>query len=358
MSNKPNILRKSSELQRNIIIAILIILILFFSGLILYFLFSKNELKKTNRMPYLEIYGNNVVILNQNDPYVDFGYYAYDLEDGNITKNVGVQNNVDNTKPGIYEISYVVSDSGQQSAVKTRTVIVKSLNHSFDFKLKGSPAIYLKKGNNFTEPGYIANNNLNDTVKVLGQVDGNKEGIYTIYYVLEYNREVAILTRKVIVSASLGMVNLSEEDLKYISNYNIKELHSNYKIVPEHFTSKTKLILAFSMCQNEGTMDDREISSCLKNTLKLKDNEISHLTSYDLINGNIIYDDSNARWSVSYNNLLNHLEKNLENMSSSLKLALEDEENIYIFLSSNDMVYKYTFKKNEDKYIFTSIEIV
>ena len=358
MSNKPNILQKSNSL-RNVIITVLILLIFILVGIILYFMFFKEEKKVINRMPFLELYGNKNVILNKNDSFIEYGYYAYDLEDGDITKKVTIQNHVDIYKPGIYTLSYVINDSNKQSAVKTRSVIVKSDNYTFDFSLKGDKILLLKKGNRYTELGYVATNgnqNLTETVKVFGDVNGDKTGIYTLYYVCENNKEVAVLERKIIVSDELVNINLNDDDLDYISKYNIKELKNNYKSISEHFSSKTMLVLAFSLCKNEGKMTDEEISDCLDSMFTIENNEISHLTSYDLIKGNINFDEASLTWTVSPNLLKEYLEEKLESLKNSLKLSLESKEKLYIYIEDNEYVYKYTFLKQEEKYLFISAD--
>jgi len=361
MSNKPNILQKSNELQRNIIITILILLIFIFGGIIIYFSFYREEPKVINRMPYIELKGDNIVILNENDPYIEYGYDAYDLEDGDLTPKVSVQNKVDTSNPGIYTLTYVANDSQKQAVAKTRNVIVKSNEFSSNFSLKGNKVILLKKGNNFTEPGFTAtseNEVLNDIVKVYGEVDGQKEGIYTLYYVCEDNKELAVLTRKVIVSDKFNNVDLAEEDLKYISNYNIKELKNNYKIIPEHFSSKTMLILTFSLCNNNGNANDTEISSCLEKYFKLNNREISHLTNYDLIKGNISYDETSLTWKIAPNLLLNQLEENLKKLKDSIRLSIENQDKLLVYVEENEYIYKYTFVKQDENYLFVSVDTI
>lgn len=362
MEKKPNILQKSSEQQRNVIITILIIIIFACIAIILYFMFYKEkEVKLTNRMPFVELYGDTNIVLNEHDSFVEYGYYAYDLEDGNLTKKISIQSDLDVNKPGIYTLTYVANDSGKQSAVKTRTVVVKSADYKFDFELKGSKLILLKKGNRFTEPGYMATDgtqNLTEAVKVLGEVNGEEEGIYTLYYVCEHNHEVALEKRLVIVSSTLNNASLSDDDLEYISNYNIKELKNNYKIIPEHFSSKTMLFLAFSLCQNEGALDDNEVSSCLDKTFELKNREISHQTYYDLLKGNISFNQSDLKWNVSTSLLANQLENNLMSLKNSMRLAMEDDKKLYVFVEDDEYMYKYTFLKQDDRYLFTSVDVL
>jgi hypothetical protein len=362
MQIKTDILKNSNEQQRNIIITALILLIFVCLITILYFaLYRETEVKRVNRMPFLELYGNTNIILKEHESYIEYGYYAYDLEDGNLTKKVTVQTDLDVNKPGTYTLTYIVNDQGQQSAIKTRTVIVESEKYDFNFDLKGAAIYFLRGGNRFTEPGFLAireGQNLNESVKVIGEVDGEKDGIYTLYYVCEHSHQVAVKKRTIIVSSTLSNVTLNNDELEYISKYNIKELKENYKIIPEHFSSKTMLILAFSLCENSGALTDDEIISCLDKTFDLKNREISHLVYYDLIKGNISYNDSNLKWNVSSKLLLNQLEDNLESLKTSMKLALSDDERLYVFVENKGFMYRYMFIKKDANYLFASVDVM
>ena len=362
MSNKPNVLRESNEGQRNAIIGVLIFVILVCILIILYFAFYREDkVILSNRMPHLELYGDTNIILNEHDSFIEYGYYSYDLEDKELTKKITVQSDLDINKPGIYTVTYIANDSGKQSVVKTRNVVVKSINHNFNFELKGSKLILLKKGNRFTEPGFIAmadSQNLAETVKIFGEVDGEQEGIYTLYYVCEHNREVAVEKRIVIVSDTLSISNLEDKDLENINNYNIKELKNNYKITPMHFSSKTLLMLAFSLCESNGTLTDSELASCLDKKFELKDREISHQVYYDLLKGNISFKDSDLKWNVETNLLSEQLADNLRSLQESLHLIVENTNKLYVFVEENNYIYKYTFLKEEANYLFASVEVL
>ena len=56
--------------------------------------------------------------------YKEDGFAALDSKDGNITKNVVVTHNIDNTKPGKYYIKYSVTNSKGEVIERTRTVNV------------------------------------------------------------------------------------------------------------------------------------------------------------------------------------------------------------------------------------------
>ncbi|TDU71199.1 PA14 domain-containing protein [Prosthecobacter fusiformis] len=75
--------------------------------------------------PTITLTGGSNVTVNVGSSYVDPGFSAQDLEDGNLTGSVTTQGTVDTTKPGTYVIRYVVTDSsGNQSVVATRQVTV------------------------------------------------------------------------------------------------------------------------------------------------------------------------------------------------------------------------------------------
>ena len=173
----------------------------------------------------------------------------------------------------------------------------------------------------------------------------------------EHNHEVAVYTRKVIVSSELEVVNLSDSDLEHISNYNIKELKDHYKITPNHFSSKVMLILAFSMCENEGMLSDEEITNCLEKTFEISNLRISHQTYYDLINGNITFDEASLKWNVSTNLLIDQLAANLNSLKQSMKLSLEGNGKLYVYVEDGNLTYKYTFIKKENTYLFTSVDL-
>jgi LPXTG-motif cell wall-anchored protein len=75
--------------------------------------------------PTIELFGDNPLILDENEVYVEPGYKATDIVDGNITDDVIVTGEVLH-KAGEYTITYTVTDKAGNTAVVTRTVIVKS----------------------------------------------------------------------------------------------------------------------------------------------------------------------------------------------------------------------------------------
>lgn len=76
------------------------------------------------------------------DNFTEPGYIAKDNYDGDITNNVVVTNNIDNTKAGTYDIIYTVEDSSKNKFETKRTV-----------EIKEKPIIQITPGTKYTGTG-------------------------------------------------------------------------------------------------------------------------------------------------------------------------------------------------------------
>ncbi len=75
--------------------------------------------------PVITLLGGSIVVVEQNQPYVEPGYTAMDDVDGNITELVAIDGIVDTAILGDYVLIYSVSDAaGNQAAPVSRTVQV------------------------------------------------------------------------------------------------------------------------------------------------------------------------------------------------------------------------------------------
>lgn len=82
-------------------------------------------------LPVITLQGNNPFYLDRNSIYQEPGYTAQDQVDidtasTNITSNVEVTSNIDNSTIGEYEVIYSVTDGGGNTSTVTRTVIVQA----------------------------------------------------------------------------------------------------------------------------------------------------------------------------------------------------------------------------------------
>ena len=74
--------------------------------------------------PKITLNGGDTVYLYVGRQYYENGYTAIDNCDGDITKDVVVENNIDSSKVGEYEVIYKVTDSsGNSSEVKRKAVV-------------------------------------------------------------------------------------------------------------------------------------------------------------------------------------------------------------------------------------------
>lgn len=75
--------------------------------------------------PELTLKGDNFMVITAGDDYKEPGYSATDNCDGDITGKVSVSGSVNTFRPGIYKLTYTVSDSYQNTINVTRSVFVK-----------------------------------------------------------------------------------------------------------------------------------------------------------------------------------------------------------------------------------------
>lgn len=80
-----------------------------------------------NTPPTITLKGKNVTIL-VNEKYTDPGYTVTDNYDTNLEDKVEINNEVDNTKPGKYKITYKVTDNSGNETETEREVTVKKPN--------------------------------------------------------------------------------------------------------------------------------------------------------------------------------------------------------------------------------------
>lgn len=85
---------------------------------------TKNLIYEDKVNPSLNINGSKYVYAFVGEEYNDQGYSASDNCSGDITNRVSVENKVDTTVSGKYEVRYSVSDDNGNSSSDSRTVIV------------------------------------------------------------------------------------------------------------------------------------------------------------------------------------------------------------------------------------------
>ena len=173
------------------------------------------KMEPLNAAPIIEAEDKTLTVGDAFDPMADVT--ATDAEDGNLTDKIEILNNeVDTTKPGKYEVTYKVTDSKGASYTKTITVTV---NPKMEV-LNAIPTINaedktLTVGDTFDPKADVTaedveDGDLTDKIEVLkNEVDTTKAGKYEVTYKVT-DRKGASRTKTITVTVNPKMEPLNE----------------------------------------------------------------------------------------------------------------------------------------------------
>ena len=163
-----------------------------------------------NACPVIQATDKTLTVGDEFDPLADVT--AEDEEDGDITDKIEIlENEVDTTKPGKYEVTYKVTDSGGASHVKTIKVTVNPKMEP----LNAAPIIEaedktLTVGDTFDPMADVTatdaeDGNLTDKIEILNnEVDTTKPGKYEVTYKVT-DRKGASYTKTITVTVNPKM---------------------------------------------------------------------------------------------------------------------------------------------------------
>ena len=141
-----------------------------------------------NYPPVITLLGDNPMTLDCKEPYVEPGYTATDIEDGDLTSEVIVTGDVDSNTPGTYIIQYEVTDHDPdypETTIEYRVVNVED-NDLPVLTLDGPTLLAWQLGEPWVDPGYSAEDycwgDVTDLVEIDGAVDADTPGSYTLTY--------------------------------------------------------------------------------------------------------------------------------------------------------------------------------
>ena len=142
--------------------------------------------------PVITLVGDSTVSVTCGDSYQDAGATATDTCEGDLTSSIVPSGgNVDVTSPGVYTISYDVSDSaGNAAQTVTRVVTVEADTAGPVITLNGDNPMTVECGSTFTDPGATALDACDGStpaVTASGTVDTTAAGDYTITYTASDN---------------------------------------------------------------------------------------------------------------------------------------------------------------------------
>ena len=217
------------------------------------------KMEPLNAAPIIEAEDKTLTVGDAFDPMADVT--ATDAEDGNLTDKIEILNNeVDTTKPGKYEVTYKVTDSKGASYTKTITVTV---NPKMEV-LNAIPTINaedktLTVGDTFDPKADVTaedveDGDLTDKIEVLkNEVDTTKSGKYEVTYKVTDNQG-ASRTKTITVTVNPKIEPLNEAPTIDVTD---KEITVGDKFDPkEGVTAKDK---------EDGNLTDK--IEILKNTV-------------------------------------------------------------------------------------------
>lgn len=134
--------------------------------------------------PTIQLVGGDTLWVNPKDVFVDPGVVAIDLCDGNISNQVKVSGTVNTYVLGTYKLTYEVSDSEGNKAIKTRLVIVEDKEAPTLDELVGGSPITTEVNTPFIDPGvkWLDNYATVITTNTTGTVDITTLGNYFLSY--------------------------------------------------------------------------------------------------------------------------------------------------------------------------------
>ena len=143
-----------------------------------------NQTKKNITPPVISLNGSNLISIIQGSSFTDPGASANDDRDGSVA--VSVSGSVDVNIVGDYTLTYSAQDSAGNQASKNRTVrVILAVDTSAPIiNLNGTNPMYIIQGSSFTDPGAIANDDIDGSVivSVSGSVDVSTLGSYILTY--------------------------------------------------------------------------------------------------------------------------------------------------------------------------------
>lgn len=128
---------------------------------------------------------DNDIVIDYKEDYMEPGYTANDNYDGDITDKVIIENNIDNTKLGDYEVTYKVKDSSNNETIIKRKVSVKDKTKPV-IKLNRNVNSYVILNKDINLKDFTAIDNydgdITDKVTTIGSVNTKKVGLYKVTY--------------------------------------------------------------------------------------------------------------------------------------------------------------------------------
>lgn len=160
--------------------------------------------------PQLVLIGAASITLSCGGTYSEPGATATDACEGSLSNAIAIDGAVDTATPGVYTITYSVSDTAGNTATVDRTVTVVDTVAPV-ITLLGAASLTLGCGDTYNEPGATAEDacdgTLSSAIEVLGTVSTGSPGQYTVTYrVQDASGNLDEATRAVVVLADCDIL--------------------------------------------------------------------------------------------------------------------------------------------------------
>lgn len=162
--------------------------------------------------------GNKEIELELNEEYKEEGAIAK-IRKKDISKNIKIKGKVDTKKVGTYEIKYSVKYNFIKDKKELKRSVKVKDSISPEIKLKGNEKVSINVGNEYKEEGATANDNydgdLNDKIKINGEVNTKKVGTYEITYSVKdsSNNEASVKRKVEVKEKSVAKTSTSKSGL-------------------------------------------------------------------------------------------------------------------------------------------------
>ena len=152
--------------------------------------------------PVITALGETAVQTECGEAYVDAGAVAWDDCEGDISDNIVVENAVDTTTPGTYQVIYRATDASGNEAIPVTAIVTVADTVKPVIELSGPSDIPLDCGEPYADLGATAQDNCAGVlpVTITGVVNTNQPGIYELTYTaVDYVGNTASASRTITV---------------------------------------------------------------------------------------------------------------------------------------------------------------
>jgi len=202
-------------MKKRLLVSFAIVFLFFSFATCIYFLYNFWYLNLVNDIK-LSLNGDETISLNLGDEYIESGYSA-SFKDIDLTNEVKTYTNLDITKVGTYEITYVVNYNDKEASLRRNIMVVD--NVSPEIKLKGKENVTLYLNSTYKDSGATASDNydgnLTKSIETTGKVNTKEEGEYIITYTVKDNagnvakkeRIVKVIKRPLVHKPGVAVLN-------------------------------------------------------------------------------------------------------------------------------------------------------